>query len=36
MGFDVRPSTPEQFSAVMRAEADKWGKVVHDAEIKIE
>jgi tripartite-type tricarboxylate transporter receptor subunit TctC len=36
MGFDVAPSTPEQFTALMRAEADKWRKVVHDADIKIE
>ena len=36
MGFDVAPSTAEQFTALMRAEADKWRKVVHDADIKIE
>ena len=27
-GFDPSPSTPEEFSAQMRSERDKWGAVV--------
>jgi len=34
LGFDVVASTPEQFSAQIRAELDKWGKVIKAAGIK--
>ena len=36
LGFDVVASTPEEFSAQVRAEVDKWGKVVKAAGIKAE
>ena len=36
LGFDVIASTPEQFSAQIRNEIEKWGKVVRDAGIKVE
>lgn len=34
LGFDVVASTPEQFSAQIRTELDKWGKVIKAAGIK--
>jgi tripartite-type tricarboxylate transporter receptor subunit TctC len=34
LGADITPSTPERFGAVMKADADKWGKVVKAAGIK--
>ena len=34
LGADITPSTPERFGAVMKADADKWGKVVKAAHIK--
>jgi tripartite-type tricarboxylate transporter receptor subunit TctC len=36
IGFDPAPSTPEAAAAHMKAETDKWTKVVRDANIKIE
>jgi tripartite-type tricarboxylate transporter receptor subunit TctC len=36
IGFDGASSTPEAAAAHMRAETDKWAKVVRDAQIKIE
>jgi len=36
MGFDPAEGTPEGLTAYMRAETDKWAKVVHDAGIKID
>jgi tripartite-type tricarboxylate transporter receptor subunit TctC len=30
-GVDPAPSTPEQFAAFIRAETEKWAKVVKDA-----
>ena len=33
-GVEVRTSTPEQFSAFLRSEVDRWGKVIRDAGIK--
>ena len=35
-GIDAAPSTPEQFAAHIRAETDKWTKVVRNAGIKAE
>ena len=34
LGADITPSTPELFGAVMKADADKWSKVVKAASIK--
>ena len=34
LGADITPSTPERFGAVMKADAEKWGKVVKAANIK--
>jgi len=33
-GADVIASTPEEFSAYIKAETDKWGKVIRDAALK--
>jgi tripartite-type tricarboxylate transporter receptor subunit TctC len=33
-GVEARTSTPEQFGALMRSEAAKWGKIIADAGIK--
>ena len=33
-GFDVVASTPEQFAAQIKAEVEKWGKVIRAAGIK--
>jgi Uncharacterized protein conserved in bacteria len=34
LGFDVVASTPEQFAAQVKAEIEKWGKVIRAAGIK--
>jgi hypothetical protein len=36
MGFDPTFSTPDELAAHMRAETDKWSKVVRQANLKIE
>jgi tripartite-type tricarboxylate transporter receptor subunit TctC len=36
MGADVVGSTPDQFSAFMKSESAKWGKVIREANIKAE
>jgi tripartite-type tricarboxylate transporter receptor subunit TctC len=36
LGFDVVANTPEEFAARMKVEMEKWGKVIHDAKIKVE
>jgi tripartite-type tricarboxylate transporter receptor subunit TctC len=36
MGFDPTHGTPEELTAQMKAETDKWSKVVREANIKIE
>lgn len=36
MGADVVGSTPEQFGAFMRAESEKWGRVIREANIRAE
>jgi tripartite-type tricarboxylate transporter receptor subunit TctC len=36
LGADPMPSTPERFGAVMRADAEKWGKVIREAGVKAE
>jgi len=36
MGFDPIANTPEQFGAYIHAEVTRWGKVVREANIKVE
>ena len=36
LGFDIVASTPEQFTAQIKAEVAKWTKVVKDAGVKVE
>ena len=36
LGFDIIASTPAQFTAQVKNEVEKWGKVVKDAGIKVE
>jgi tripartite-type tricarboxylate transporter receptor subunit TctC len=35
-GIDVLKSTPEEFADYMRSESEKWGKVVKDANIRVD
>jgi tripartite-type tricarboxylate transporter receptor subunit TctC len=35
-GIDVLQSTPEELGAYMRSETEKWGKVIKDANIRLE
>ena len=35
-GYELDPAGPEEFAAFVRAEIAKWGKVIKDANIKIE
>ena len=35
-GYELDPAGPEEFAAYVRAENAKWGKVIKDANIKIE
>lgn len=36
MGLDVVGSSPAEFAAYIRSDADKWGKVIREAKIKVE
>ena len=36
IGVDVVGNTPDEFAAQIRAEVVKWGKVIKDANIKVE
>jgi tripartite-type tricarboxylate transporter receptor subunit TctC len=36
LGFRPVANTPDEFAARIKVEIDKWGKVVHDANLKIE
>src|SRR5215831_12012763 len=36
MGFEVVASTPEEFAAQLRREAEKWGKVIKERHIRVE
>jgi tripartite-type tricarboxylate transporter receptor subunit TctC len=36
LGFTPVASTPDEFAARIRLEIDKWGKVVRDANLRIE
>ena len=36
MGLDPIVNTPEEFAAYIKADIAKWGKVVKDANIRIE
>ena len=36
LGADPTPSTPERFGAVMRADAEKWGRIIRQAGVRAE
>jgi tripartite-type tricarboxylate transporter receptor subunit TctC len=36
MGFEVVASTPEEFTAQLRRESEKWGKVIKERHIRVE
>ena len=36
LGFEVVANTPDEFAARIKAEMEKWGKVIRDAKIKAE
>ncbi|HEX9462998.1 MAG TPA: tripartite tricarboxylate transporter substrate binding protein [Alphaproteobacteria bacterium] len=36
LGFDPVGNTPAQFTALIKAEIEKWGKVIRDANMKVE
>lgn len=36
LGFEVIANSPDQFSAQIKTEIDKWAKVIRDAKIKVE
>ena len=35
-GSETSPTTPEEFGAFVRAEVERWGKVVRDANVKVD
>jgi tripartite-type tricarboxylate transporter receptor subunit TctC len=36
IGIDISPTTPEQFTAFIKAEADKWARVVREAKVPLQ
>jgi tripartite-type tricarboxylate transporter receptor subunit TctC len=36
LGLDARSSTPEEMAAFMRREQERYGKIIRDANIKVE
>lgn len=36
LGLDARSSTPEEMAAFMRGEQERYGKIIRDANIKVE
>ena len=36
IGAEPQPNTPERFADYIRAEHERWGKVVREADIKLE
>ena len=36
LGYDVLGGTPEDYGRVIRAEMEKWGKIIRDAGIKVQ
>jgi tripartite-type tricarboxylate transporter receptor subunit TctC len=34
LGADPTPSTPEKFGAVIRADAEKWGRIIREAGVR--
>lgn len=36
LGFDIVANSPDQFAAQIKAEMEKWAKVIRDAKIKVE
>ena len=36
LGYDVQVGTPDDFGRLIRAEMEKWGKIIRDAGIKVQ
>ena len=36
LGFEILANTPDAFAARIKTEMEKWGKVIHDAKIKVD
>lgn len=36
LGYDVLGGTPEDYARLIRAEMDKWGKIIRGAGIKVQ
>jgi hypothetical protein len=36
LGFEVVANSPDEFAARIKAEMEKWGKVILDAKLKVE
>jgi len=36
LGFDPVPNTPEQFTAYVKVEVAKWGKVIKDSGARVD
>ena len=34
LGADPTPSTPQKFAAVMKADAEKWGRIIRQAGVR--
>jgi tripartite-type tricarboxylate transporter receptor subunit TctC len=36
LGFEVLANTPDEFAARIKVEMAKWGKVIHDAKLRVD
>jgi tripartite-type tricarboxylate transporter receptor subunit TctC len=36
LGFEILANSPDEFSARIKTEMEKWGKVIRDAKIRVE
>jgi tripartite-type tricarboxylate transporter receptor subunit TctC len=36
LGFEIVANSPDEFAARIKTEMEKWGKVIHDAKLKVE
>ena len=36
MGFEVRPTTPQEFGAFAAAETERWGEIIRSLNIRLE